>query len=363
MHILYISSKKRWGGVTSWMLKTALGLCEKGHTVWILSHPDSKFNSKVKNYKNLVERKLGLEYNPLSIIFIKRFIKKYKIDLIVSNIEKEVGIAGIAARWAGIPHIRRVGSALDYKPSFKMKWNHKKLVDACLVPCNSLTEQVVKRVDFLSPQQFTTIYNGRDPQAFNLKEVATLRAKWGATPDTLIIGSTGQLLPIKRLDMLIEAFAMLLKKYSNMLLILAGEGREKGNLEALVRTLGIEENVKFIGFTEQPALTAAAYDFAVLSSSFEGFPNAVVEYFSVGKAVVATAVGGVEEIVKHNKNGLVTASGDIHMLVQNLEKLILDKSLRISLGEKALKDLESGFSEQKMIDDLELYFSKMVKAG
>ncbi|MBC8385631.1 MAG: hypothetical protein H8E57_08970 [Candidatus Cloacimonetes bacterium] len=102
MNILYLSSKKNWGGVVSWMIKTASGLEKKGHKVWILSHPDSQLNQNLPGWNRLISKKLGADYNPLMIAYIVYFIKNNKIDLLVTNIEKEISIGGVAAKICGI---------------------------------------------------------------------------------------------------------------------------------------------------------------------------------------------------------------------------------------------------------------------
>ena len=106
MNILYISSKKRWGGVVSWMVKTAAGLSAKGHNVIILSHPRSKLNSHCNENVKLISRKLGSTFSPVSVFYIARLIRRENIDIVVTNIDKEIGIGGIAAKLCGITNIR-----------------------------------------------------------------------------------------------------------------------------------------------------------------------------------------------------------------------------------------------------------------
>ena len=115
MNILYVSSKKGWGGVVSWMHRTALGLEARGHKVWIVSHPDSRFTVSAPPGVRIIPKRLGMDYNPVMILFMARLIKKSHIDLVVTNIQKEITVGGCAARLTGIPSIRRIGNAVQPK--------------------------------------------------------------------------------------------------------------------------------------------------------------------------------------------------------------------------------------------------------
>ncbi|MCB0282428.1 MAG: glycosyltransferase family 4 protein [Calditrichae bacterium] len=361
MRILYISSKKRWGGVASWMLKTARGLQQRGHTVWVLSHPDSKITSEFPKDLNLVKHKLGFEYNPFAVNYIKKFIKKNKVDLLVTNLEKEVAIGGLAARLGRIPNIRRIGREDDFNNSFKNKWNHQILVDGNIVPCNALKYGAKARASWLNIDNFKTIYNGRNPLIFDRQEIDKQRKEWGIKENQLVIGTTVQLLKVKQVDKLIEAFSALQKEFENIRLVVCGVGKQLENLKKLAVDLSVTKEVIFAGFTDKPALAAKAYDIAVLNSALEGFPNTVVEYFSVGSAVIASDVGGVSEIIENGQNGFMINAHDITDLMEKLKILISDAGLRNKFSENSLKTLTEKFTETKMIDDLEAYFSDQIK--
>jgi len=356
MNILYISSKKRWGGVFSWMEKTAIALQERGHKVWILSHPASRYNQSASKKVNIISKKLGIEYSPLSILFLVYLIKKKKIDLVVTNIEKEIGIGGVAAKICGIPNIRRVGSEVDFIKRFKTRWNHEHLVTKSMVPCDDIKNKALQRAPWLKENSFITIYNGRDPKKFTEKEIAGQREEWGVTAKDLVIGITSQLTKVKRIDILIRAFKKLLSTFPSVYLVISGEGQELENLESLANSLNIKNRVIFSGFTANPLLAAAAYDVASLVSRREGFPNSIVEYFAVGRPVIATNVGGVPELIEHNYNGLLIPEGDEAALINALKRLLSDKDLREELSRNSLTTLKKEFTEKQMIDKLEAFY-------
>jgi glycosyltransferase involved in cell wall biosynthesis len=362
LNILYVSSKKRWGGVASWMVKTAKTLQNRGHTIWILSHPRSQINAKFPKELNLISYQLGMEYNPAAIYFIMKQIRKKKIQLMVTNLEKEIGIGGIAARLAGIPNIRRIGREDDFNTRLKNKWNHRNLVFSNIVPCNALKIDVMKRAPWLKIENFKTIYNGADPVNFDRREIIKQRNTWGIGQDMLVIGITVQLLKVKRVDLLIRCFKELKKDYDNIKLVITGIGRDENNLKQLVVELDLFQDVVFAGYTQQPQLVAAAYDIAVLSSRLEGFPNTIVEYFAAGKPVVSTNVGGIPEIIVDGENGFLIEPNDQSGLIRKIKLLLDDKALRDKFSVNSLDTLKKKFTEKKMVDELENFFHKQLRS-
>lgn len=361
-NLLYISSKKKWGGVSSWMEKTALGLKQRGHRVWIVAHPKGRFICSAHRDLNLLPYKLGMDYNPLSIFYLFYQIKTKKIDVVVTNIEKEVAIGGLAARLAGIPNIRRVGREDDFNQRRKVKWHHSIFVDRCIVPCNIIRDNAVKRAPWLNPDQFVTIYNGRNRRTFTIEQIHHQRQEWGINSDSCIIGSTSQLSSAKGIEGLIRVFSRVANRHAQTRLVITGEGRLKKDLADLSRELGIQDRVVFAGFSSDPLKTAAAYDIAVCNSLFEGFPNTVVEYFAAGRPVITTDAGGVAEMAHHESNALLIPCNDDEKLFISLNRLIESPHLRSRLGENAAKTIANGFSEEVMLDRLENFYRSCVNS-
>jgi glycosyltransferase involved in cell wall biosynthesis len=360
MNILYISSKKRWGGVSSWMQRTALALELRGHHVYILAHPEGRFAATASGELRLVSQKLGMDYNPLVIWFLVRFIRENNVHLVVTNIEKEVIAGGIAARLCRIPNVRRVGREDDFNKKFKVKMHHRFLVDRCIVPCDLVRDNAVKRAPWLDGSQCTTIYNGKNLKSFSKTVIADQRKEWGLTDGKIVIGVTTQLSRQKNVKGLVRVFKRLRERYQNIALVITGEGNEKETLRKMVRDAQMDPWVVFSGFAEDPLQVASAYDIAVSNSDFEGFPNTVVEYFAAGRPVVTTDAGGVDEMLKDRENGILVPTGDDDLLYDGIALLIENDALRSKLAGNAMKTIEKGFSEDQMIDRLERFFRESI---
>jgi glycosyltransferase involved in cell wall biosynthesis len=305
--------------------------------------------------------KLGPIFNPFTILRIVRIIKKRKIDAVLTNIDKEIGIGGIAAKICGIPNVRRVGREDDFNDRLRTKLTHRLLVSGCIVPCDYLIEASKKRAPWLNRDEFTTIHNGRNPARKDARKIAARREEWGIRPGEKVIGMTCQLAGVKRVGDLIEVYDGLRPAHPGWKLVIAGEGPEMENLVRLRDFRSLGDKVVFAGFVEDPVFTASCYDICASVSSREGFPNTIVEYFACGKPVVSTRVGGVDEIISDGFNGFTAEFGDLPSFSKKLHLLMEDEGLRDSMGANAVRTLEERFTEDMMIDKLEGYFSNLAK--
>jgi glycosyltransferase involved in cell wall biosynthesis len=356
MNILYVNSKKNWGGVASWMVKTALGLEKKGHKVIILSAKDSKFTKEAPNTLNILPCKFGFDYNPKTIFIAVNLIKKHKIDLVLTNIEKEIAVGGVAAKFCGIKNIRRVGRHDDFNDSKKkIRYRHEKFVDYSIVPCNAVFEEAVKHSPWLKNHKFITIYNGRNPRVFEEMEIIKLRNTWKIKENDIVVGITSQLTSVKNIDSLIRAFKKVSDIFEDVKLVITGFGKEESSLKRLSSELGLEDKVIFTGFTDNPQFIASAYDIGISVSFNEGFPNTIVEYMSVGTPVISTDVGGVKEILIDGVNGLLTGFNP-NEISESILYLIGNKELRQKIGRNGFKTVSENFTEEKMINELEKFF-------
>jgi len=168
--------------------------------------------------------------------------------------------------------------------------------------------------------------------------------------------SAGNLFQGKGHDVLIEAMVMVTKEHPDVKLIVYGEGRERANLEGLVHKFHLESNVELPGKVSHEAiLTAISEAYALIHPSrFEALPNAVVEAISVGTPVIASAVGGIPEIIREGKDGFLVSVDDPVVLAERIELLLSDVELRNFLSQNCQARFEEAFelniSIQKQTD-------------
>ena len=147
------------------------------------------------------------------------------------------------------------------------------------------------------------------------------------------VAAAGRLTRQKALTAALEAIA----RTNGVSLVVAGEGPERQSLERSAAALGVEDRIRFAGpLARDEVLTLfRAADAALLTSAWENLPHSVVEALAVGTPVVATAVGGVPEVVRDGENGLLVRAGDVQAIAEAIGRLAEDESLRTTLAANA----------------------------
>jgi glycosyltransferase involved in cell wall biosynthesis len=139
-------------------------------------------------------------------------------------------------------------------------------------------------------------------------------------------------------------------------LLIVGDGPERANIEAMVRDLGLGQDVTFAGqvVTAEPYYGIA--DFAVLSSLSEGSPNALLEAMAAGIPVIATRVGGIPEIVEDRRSALLVPPAEVEAMARGLEILVSDSELSAGLAKRARETIVTRYSPEGRVRRLcELY--------
>ena len=361
MNILIINGKRRWVGIISWTLEISSGLRKRGHKVFVISNINNPFTKYcLKNSIPIIPVRFGMDFNPILIWKIITFIKKNNINIIITNIQKEIYCGGIAGRLCNIPIVRRIGSPVDIGNNWKVKLAQKYFIDKSITPCENVKEKIIQKCCWIQDSNIEVIYNGRDVKYFPEEDIAKQKGKWGIEEGSKIIGVTARLSAAKGISYLIKAYKKISEKFYNTYLVIAGEGKEKKNLLNLIDELRLSERVKLVGFTNNPQFTASCYDIAVLPSIMEGFPNSLVEYMSVGTPSIATNVGGVKEIIKDGVNGFIIEPKNIGQLYQNMKLLIQDEKLRNKIASEAKRTIQTKFSKEIMIIKLEELLGKSI---
>ncbi len=166
----------------------------------------------------------------------------------------------------------------------------------------------------------------------------------GARATDLVIGTAARFVPVKALDVLLEALARVCAREPRARGLLLGDGPLLPALRARAAALGLEGRVLFPGHQPEVAPYLQALDVFVLSSWSEGLPMSLLEAMAAGKPIVATAVGGVPEVVRDGREGRLVPPGAPDALADALLELTADADGRRAMGAAARARVEEGFS-------------------
>ncbi len=182
------------------------------------------------------------------------------------------------------------------------------------------------------------------------------------TSKVITIGFIKHLKPQYGPDYLIEAFTRVCKKYSNINLLILGEGPLEKELKNLVKKLKIDDKVEFLGFVPNDLVPKylSKMDIFVMPSLMESFGVAALEASAMEVPVVASRVGGVPEVLKDGKTGLLVEPKNVNELTAAIIKLIKDPGLRKKMGIEGRKFVKENYNWQKNTQQMENLYKSLL---
>ncbi|MEO5339268.1 MAG: glycosyltransferase [Magnetococcus sp. MYC-9] len=331
------------GGIASWMFRVAAAI------------PEFEFHfiaTHLELHAQRCEEVGRFAYTP-GFWPLVRHLRRHSFDLVqVSNNRWPVD----AARAAGVPRIieRTDGTGSCCRLA-------KGDLDWVIISAQG-TEPYIRRFWPQVPTQ--NIRNSVD-----LQEVDATKPLRSAAADRVVIGRCSRFGWGKRMDLLIDATAILVERERSVQLVLAGEDSKltgalsiESDLHRQAAPLG--DRVQFFGRTDTPLALAHGFDIAVCSSNpfNEGIPNSLIEPMACGKPVVATDIDQVSELVIDGVNGFLVPPGDAMALANALDRLVTDVSLRARMGQAARRTIEERFSFDVALDRYRTLYRRLLDA-
>jgi glycosyltransferase involved in cell wall biosynthesis len=232
-----------------------------------------------------------------------------------------------------------------------------RLVSRCVsrfIVNSSAVKHVVHEGEWVPEENISVIYNG-------YVEGEKSAAAGGEQIDGLvkggpIIGVVANLSRIKRLDVLVRAFAALSSRHQEANLVIVGDYQQEEaraifeELNCLALQLGVQRLVTFTGSVVDSFRYINLFTVAVLCSESEGFSNSIIEYMQAGKPIVCTDTGGNPELIEDGVTGFLVPVGDVDALAKRIEMLLLDRELAQRLGERARVSARA-YSHVRMVDE------------
>jgi glycosyltransferase involved in cell wall biosynthesis len=231
-----------------------------------------------------------------------------------------------------------------------------------LIGVSEMTVDDLVRLGVAPREKFSVVRLGLDLEPFanaDRSAGASLREELGVGSDEVLLSFVGRMVPIKRLDVLLRAFARAHENGARVRLAVVGDGETRPEFERLAGELGVGAAVSFLGYRRDLPRIAAAADLAVLSSDNEGTPVSLIEAGAAGRPAVSTNVGGVAEVVTP-ETGLLVAPGDDAALGAAIERLAGDRELRRQMGRRAREHVMSRYSVERLISDIDALYRELL---
>jgi glycosyltransferase involved in cell wall biosynthesis len=237
------------------------------------------------------------------------------------------------------------------------------LTDRVIAVSQSLREEILAS-QAITPDKVCTIYNGLDVQDYSTisaKQEAKKKAKQrlGLNPQLPVVGTVGRFAPQKGLAYFIKMVACLEQQLPGMQYLIVGDGPLRGNVESMAKGLGVRENITFTGYLSDIIPALKAMDIFIQPSLSEGLGITVLEALASRLPVIATAVGGLPEIITHGENGLLVPAGSGRLLADQVLSLCSDPQYAQSLASRGFEQVAKKFSLSEMISATEAVYREV----
>jgi glycosyltransferase involved in cell wall biosynthesis len=367
------------GGVEAHACQLATGLVNRGFKVFIISLCEGEVNHNFRKLgvpiTQLADSK-GQSLNSLRNVFVlRKTFLQLRPDIVHLHGIRPIFIGSIAARLARTP---RVISTMhgSYKLMTMDKYGHSsrfKLAVSILMHSVGIllsnhfitvaktleaeAQYCLKKAvgNWLAKRcypKISVVKNGIGDRFFN--GPSSIKPKT-VTPT---IGTIARLDPKKGISFLIEAVRDLNMSDAACRLLVIGDGPSFSEYKNFVLNENLEAKVNFVGHQECVIPFIQKMDIFVLPSLSEGMPLVILEAMAMGTPVIATAVGGIPEIVENNITGLLIPAASTEALADALRRLLTDPKLRLALSQSAYQHVDANHRETHMIDQVVAIYGK-----
>lgn len=270
------------------------------------------------------------------------------------------GYGCIAAKIAGSSRVVYTKHGVGFTPEqLQQRTLVRKLrdwvVDRCVDQYIAVTQrdkETMVRVLRIDSKKIEVIYNGIDPSFARTKPSRSVKHP--------VIGVVGRLTKQKGISYLLKAVPTIVKRFSNLRVLIAGSGDDEVYLRSMAKELSISANVEFLGYVKNPADIIAQMDVFVLPSVWEGFPYVLLEAMILKKPIVATNIFGIDEIITHDRTGFLVDPKDPQSIADAVIALLSDRAMASRLGDAAYKKVLEHFTVDQTISRIETLYALLL---
>jgi glycosyltransferase involved in cell wall biosynthesis len=348
--VLHTESSPGLGGQEMRTLSEARWTAERGWRVLLAGQPDGRFveRARAAGLEAVGVRMRGA-WDLRAVCVLRRLIRRERVSIVHTHSSVDGWVGGVAARTAGVPVVRTRHVSIR----IRRRWNpvYRWLADRVITSGETIRDLVVGAG--VDPARVVAI-----PAGVDLGEFPGCSANADAIRKDLglsrpVIGSVAMFRGSKGHAHLLDAFDMVHARHPTARLLLVGEGIRRPWVEGLARERGLGGAVVFTGFrSDVPELLRVMDCFVLASTRTEGVPQSLLQSFAAGVPVVASAIGGIPEVVTDGKTGLLVPPEDAAALARAVEAVLGDRAGAAARSRAARHLVEERFSHAAAVSRL-----------
>lgn len=360
MRILHTEWSDGWGGQERRIVSEMRGMQARGHELYLVTREQARIRREAEDVGiRTFTLPLRSAADLVSIARLARLLRRLRIQVVNTHSGVDSWVGSLAARAARSPALVRTRH-LDIP--LRRGWNNfVHYLPARIITCGEATRRRLVEECGFPREQLASIPTGIDFTRFTpQRERTEVRQTLGRTPGDKIVLMVGVIRGVKRHLLALDVIARLAEEQPNLHLWLAGDGPMHGDVETHAHELGLAERVHFLGYRDDVADLMQAADALLLTSRSEGIPQAVTQALGLGLPVVATEVGGVPELVKHEQTGLLAPAEDVPALTAALRRVLAQPDWAQALAARGRTNVLARYSLDAMIDATESLYAEIL---
>jgi glycosyltransferase involved in cell wall biosynthesis len=283
----------------------------------------------------------------------KKVLGRGRIDILHTHRYKENILGGLVKRSSGakalVQTVHGAGEPFkgvkQFRANMYMKLNRyysRRYFDRIISVSDDMRKNLAQ---IYGGSRVVTVHNAINiPEINASRKPSQIRAEFGIDSSAPIIGVAARMVPIKGLEIFLNMAKLIIQKRKDAVFLLVGDGPLKSALEQQSIDIGINNNVIFTGIRYDVIDLMNSFDILVLSSYHEGIPMALLEGIALYRPVVATAVGGITEVIENSVSGLLVKSGDAVALADACLRILDYPDLTVNLVTAAYQKLLGEYS-------------------
>jgi glycosyltransferase involved in cell wall biosynthesis len=306
--------------------------------------------------------------HPANLFKIIGYLRHHRPQLLHTQLEFSIILGSLVAKMMGIPCVTTLHT-IDSPEEQRAYWRYRITLTALKYLCDRTigvsesTRQHHLQDGNIPGEKIITLYNGinlsvyKDPSP----EIRLAKRKeLGLSPHSIVAVTVAVLREPKGIQFMLQAMAQLRETNPNLQYLIVGDGEHGPTLKEMARSLGLENQVVFAGQRKDIHEILPVCDFFVLPTLTEALPTVLMEAMAAQKAIIASNVGGVPEMIQDGVNGRLLPPGDVPALVTACAQLAGDSAMRNAWGTAGQAICQEKFNIDQQIVSLENLYASLI---
>jgi len=361
---LHVDTAQTWRGGQSQVRYTVMGLRALGHRAALVAHPQGELAKRMSEGMDLIPLAPRNEVDLAAAWRLSRILKQLNPDVVHAHDPHAVSMAATALSIAAptpapaLVATRRIEFRIA-RNSFS-RWKYSQ-VDSFIAISRAVKDRLV--ADGIPVGKIHIVHEGVDVERVAALPSGNVHAVLFLPAGSPVVGTIGALVPQKDHHTLIEAAKLVVREVPDVRFVILGEGELRKTLEDQIRRGHLERHVFLAGFRADVLELMKDFDLFALSSVQEGMCTSLVDAMAANKAAVATAVGGVPEVIVDGETGFLVPARDHRALADRITWLLKNDGVRRRMGNAALQRAREHFTVERMVEQTAAVYERLTRTA